>query len=102
MLFRSADQPSGLGPETVQMRHDWKFVGGDGKPKVNSKGKLWIDAVEEWNEGGRRGPLPGLGEKKTIAQLRKEDGTAQADYSVRRPDYFLRPEVSVVLCVAAR
>ncbi|KAI0664372.1 seven-hairpin glycosidase [Cubamyces menziesii] len=87
-----ADQPSGLGPETVQMRHDWKFVGEDGKPKVNSKGKLWIDAVEEWNEGGRRGPLPGLGEKKTITQLRKEDGTAQADYSVRRPDYFLRPE----------
>ncbi|KAI8985697.1 seven-hairpin glycosidase [Trametes punicea] len=85
-----ADQPSGLGPEIVDMAHTRR----DGRT-VNTKSTLWIDAVEEWRGKGEEGPLPGLGEKKPIPYTKP--ATARVpdepwDYVVRRPEYFLRPE----------
>ncbi|KAI0675938.1 seven-hairpin glycosidase [Trametes maxima] len=83
-----ADQPSGLGPEVVDMAYT------PGDAKVRS-GTLWIDAVEEWYSAGAQGPIPGTGEKKPIPYtLGATVKTPQApwDYVVRRSDYFLRPE----------
>ncbi|KAI0761336.1 glycoside hydrolase [Trametes elegans] len=80
--------PSGLGPEVVDMEH----TTAEGK---NGKGKLWMDAVEEWHRKGRRGLLPGTGGKKAVMYTRPEGakvGGGPWDYVVRRADYFLRPE----------
>ncbi|KAI9062605.1 glycoside hydrolase family 47 protein [Trametes sanguinea] len=85
-----ADQPSGLGPEVVDMEHTTR----DGASK-DTKGILWMDAVEGWRHKGRTGPLPGTDEKKPIPYtLSEKERAPQApwDYVVRRHDYFLRPE----------
>ncbi|KAI0369832.1 seven-hairpin glycosidase [Pilatotrama ljubarskyi] len=85
-----ADQPSGLGPEVVDMLHEVRR--GD---KVDRNGKLWIDAVEEWYANGQRGPMPGKGDKTPIPYTVPEKTKAADgpwDYVVRRADYFLRPE----------
>ncbi|KAI0630700.1 seven-hairpin glycosidase [Trametes polyzona] len=87
-----ADQPTGLGPEVVAMAHGTRDKAGK---VVNRNAKLWIDAVEEWRKGGKRGPLPGLGEKKPIVYDRPEGVSVpdnRWDYVVRRTEYFLRPE----------
>ena len=78
-----ADMPSGFGPEVAVMDH---------------KSRPWIELLEEWRAAGGRGPLPGLNEKQPIPFTRppKEKSLHQPwDYMVVRPDYLLRPEVSV-------
>ncbi|KAI0754811.1 seven-hairpin glycosidase [Daedaleopsis nitida] len=77
-----ADQPSGLGPETVGM---------------DLKSTPWIDALEEWRERGKGGVMPGLGRNAStpVPYTKSEYDKAPSepwDYVVRRAEYFLRPE----------
>ncbi|KAG9312664.1 glycoside hydrolase family 47 protein [Chiua virens] len=100
-----ADQPTGLGPEAVQM---------DADPDLDAIG--WMDALRTWkkHEGGggvrgwwkglsRRGhPPPGVGDiEPWTPRLVHEDATVEMenrpsgvhmDYSVKNPAYYLRPE----------
>ena len=80
-----ADMPSGLGPEIATM---------------NAKSEPWIDAVEAWQASGGEGPLPGLKPKKPIPYDQTKAGGSKArvegpwDYTIKRAEYVLRPEVS--------
>ena len=80
-----ADMPTGLGPEIVEM---------------DPKSRLWIDEVEEWRARGGVGAglrMPGLGAEKPILYTRpKKERLVEGpwDYVIKRPEYFLRPEVS--------
>ncbi|KAG6333529.1 hypothetical protein ID866_5565 [Astraeus odoratus] len=83
-----ADQPSGLGPETVAMRVGGKF----GVTR-------WMDAVQTWDRNGRQGPPPGVGDIKpwvedpaaTTAKER-DQAAIKRDYGIRNIAYYLRPE----------
>jgi len=75
-----ADQPTGLGPEEVAMKHPVERE----HPEVTSNSNgLWIHAMEKWRIGGREGTPPGID---------PEQGAAQRDYEMRKPEYLLRPE----------
>jgi mannosyl-oligosaccharide alpha-1,2-mannosidase len=86
-----ADQVSGMGPDELWMAAD-------------AEGGTWIEAVERWKQSGARGSPPGLAPKAPV----KFDATAHTltggnsvfdtqrtiqDYSFKRRDYLLRPEV---------
>ncbi|KAI0272317.1 mannosidase [Gloeopeniophorella convolvens] len=64
-----ADQPSGLGPESVSVTHD-------------AEPRRWLDALDAWDGIGAP---PGVG---PLAPVR----TGERDYMMRRADYLLRPE----------
>lgn len=83
-----ADQPSGLGPDTIAMR-----IGKPGEIR-------WMDAMQRWKASGQLGSPPGVGDKrpwvanpkaKTFKQ--KQTDTITRDYSIRNTAYYLRPEV---------
>ncbi|KAF8452325.1 glycoside hydrolase family 47 protein [Boletus edulis BED1] len=91
-----ADQPTGLGPEIVQM-------------DVNETGAIqWIDALRTWKADRDGRSPPGVGDMKpwtsplhenvTVEQLipagrRKGDpDTFGRDYLIRNTGYYLRPE----------
>jgi len=83
-----ADQPSGLGPETVTMR-----IGKSGEIR-------WMDAMQEWKANGQSGSPPGVGDKrpwvgnpKAKNVREKQIDTISRDYSIRNTGYYLRPEV---------
>jgi mannosyl-oligosaccharide alpha-1,2-mannosidase len=74
-----ADQESGLGPDQMKMRGD---------------GRRWMEVVDEWESGGRRGGEipPGMGEPEP------EKDSGKRDYYTPYPNsYFLRPEVRIFL-----
>ncbi|KAH7922317.1 glycoside hydrolase family 47 protein [Leucogyrophana mollusca] len=83
-----ADQPTGLGPETVQMRSGGPF------------GEIpWMEAMQVWRKRGRKGSPPGVGDKRQWAgdhnatTAKERDIAANSrDYGVRNQDYYLRPE----------
>ena len=88
-----ADEPSGLGPEQVYMNGspDSRI-----HPKDLKRGGLWIDTLERWRGNRRQGLPPGLGDK--VPFVPKPGDTSgdiflALDYTVRRPEYLLRPEV---------
>lgn len=88
-----ADQPSGLGPEQVFMNS-----GLDDRqhPKDIQYGGLWIDMLERWRTNNNRKLPPGLGDKLPFAQklgATSGDIYMGLDYTVRRSEYLLRPEV---------
>lgn len=91
-----ADQPTGLGPDEVYMT---AMPDTRSHAKDFHHGGLWIDYLERWRKrGGRRLP-PGLGEKLPIVPKDGEPVQGlklKRDYMIRRPDYLLRPEVSVI------
>ncbi|KAI6010682.1 glycoside hydrolase family 47 protein [Pisolithus orientalis] len=83
-----ADQPTGLGPETVSMRAGGKF----GITR-------WMSAVRAWDRQGRRGPPPGVGDKLPwseppglVSTKERDRATVTRDYGVRNIAYYLRPE----------
>ncbi|KAH7885871.1 glycoside hydrolase family 47 protein [Phlebopus sp. FC_14] len=83
-----ADQPSGLGPDTVSMRVGGKF----GETR-------WMDAMREWKKGGSVDLPPGVKEKRPWtadprATTAKERDVAaiKRDYGIRNVAYYLRPE----------
>ncbi|CCM04172.1 uncharacterized protein FIBRA_06334 [Fibroporia radiculosa] len=72
-----ADQPSGLGPDEVNMVPM-------PKSDENPRGGLWVDHLERWER--TRSPVPpGLERVPPLLQ-------GERDYSMRKPGYFLRPE----------
>ena len=92
-----ADQPTGLGADSVIM--DTIFVtGGMGEEiKKETKTLLWMDAVDKWRKGGRRGVVPGLAPKRPVIFNEKDEPStrrAKRDYSIMDGRYLLRPEVS--------
>ncbi|KAH7930222.1 glycoside hydrolase family 47 protein [Leucogyrophana mollusca] len=87
-----ADQPTGLGPETVQMRL------GD-----NNSETPWMEAMQVWRTNGSKGSPPGVGDKRqwvgdfnaTTTEEDDSDSDTAADtrdYEIRNHDYYLRPE----------
>jgi mannosyl-oligosaccharide alpha-1,2-mannosidase len=75
MLY--ADQESGLAPEEVQMTSD---------------GRRWMEVVDEWELGGRKGDVPpGMGEPGP------ERDPSKRDYYPYQRTYYLRPEVRFFL-----
>lgn len=73
------DQASGLGPDGLRM----------------APGGLWVDAVKEWEAGGRAGGIP-----PGLEEGGRKDGR-ERDYGTGSPAYLLRPEVRVS-CVRIR
>lgn len=87
-----ADQPSGLGPDTVTMR-----IGKSGEIR-------WMDAMQKWKESGQLGSPPGVGDKepwvgnpkaRTVRQ--KQIDAITRDYTIKNTAYYLRPEVWLML-----
>ncbi|EDR14049.1 glycoside hydrolase family 47 protein [Laccaria bicolor S238N-H82] len=82
-----ADQPSGLGPDEITM----KTIHYDSP----SESYLWIKAVEKWRTTGRRGPVPGVADRKPVVYTERERLSGKGvgrDYVLRKPGYLLRPE----------
>ncbi|KIJ59230.1 glycoside hydrolase family 47 protein [Hydnomerulius pinastri MD-312] len=83
-----ADQPSGLGPDTVAMRVGGKF----GETR-------WMDAMRKWKKSGHLGSPPGVADRRpwvgnpnaTTAREREIDAIGR-DYGIRNMGYYLRPE----------
>jgi len=92
-----ADQPTGLGPESVSMAdraeltrahlRDWNDA---------AKRRLWIKQLDLWRAKDGRNFPPGLGTKEPhvlrLEDLRHIDATTRRDYVVNQPEYLLRPE----------
>ncbi|TCD63846.1 hypothetical protein EIP91_004888 [Steccherinum ochraceum] len=77
-----AEQPSGLGPESVNMfPPHLKFEG----KRYGAESGLWIDTLDKWNKMGRKGVPPGTEEKDL-------ENSSLRDYQVVRTNYLLRPE----------
>ena len=59
---------------------------------MSSNGRRWMEAVDEWKLGGRRGSVPpGMGEPKPERNPRRRD------YNNRYPNVWgLRPEVKKI------
>ncbi|KAG6374849.1 glycoside hydrolase family 47 protein [Boletus reticuloceps] len=82
-----ADQPSGLGPDTVSMR-------------IDQSGEIrWMDEMRRWKASGQIGPPPGVGDKrpwvgnpKAKAVWEKQIDTITRDYTIKNTAYYLRPE----------
>lgn len=74
-----ADQPTGLGAETVMMK----------RPEGEIS-HLWIDVMQKWRASGGRGYAPGLGDKPPVPFT---GDISKSDYSLSAAAYFLRPEV---------
>jgi mannosyl-oligosaccharide alpha-1,2-mannosidase len=53
-------------------------------------GEKWVDALKKWDDGGRKGRVPGLGKGKV-------GGEGGRDYT-GDAGYYLRPEVSLFPC----
>lgn len=79
-----ADQPTGLGPEEILMAQP---ASRDRSGTFNMSSGLWIDSMEQWRISGRQGTPPGIEQKDP------EPDAAKRDYELRKPAYFLRPEV---------
>lgn len=94
-----ADQQSHLGPEEVVMYHtpDHK------KPYERVVGSLWFETLESWRKSGSRGLPPGLAQKAPVIYDKQEGlkgllkGKPSRDYVIRKTEYLLRPEVSIVI-----
>lgn len=90
-----ADQPSGLGPETVIMHHPSLDRT---HPKAFAQDEnTWINALEKWRKSRKGGVPPGVGIKTPIVMadesgIQNKDNTKRG-YHMRRLDYLLRPEV---------
>ncbi|EIW79097.1 glycoside hydrolase family 47 protein [Coniophora puteana RWD-64-598 SS2] len=84
-----ADQPTGLGPDSVTMRAGGIY---DEVP--------WLDALDAWRKAGRKGSPPGVGGKTpwtqwnlTYASAKDRDRIfAERDYGLKNAAYYLRPE----------
>ncbi|KAG6883681.1 hypothetical protein C0992_008139 [Termitomyces sp. T32_za158] len=68
------DTETGLGPDEVQMLPGAWVVGGKG---------LWIKHLREWEEKGRQGDPPGLGEVEKAEER---------EYMLKKRKFLLRPE----------
>ena len=90
-----ADQISGVGPDELWMA-------------AEAGGGTWIEAVEKWKKSGARGTPPGLGPKAPVkydVNASSEGFDTQVvsqDYTLKRQDYLLRPEVRAVLSYLPR
>ncbi|KAI0782674.1 glycoside hydrolase [Abortiporus biennis] len=85
-----ADGVNGLGTEQVG------FVVPPPKDRDHPKewwlratGNPWIEAMDTWRETGQQGIPPGVGEKEPV----RNTSILARDYTIRRPEYILRPEV---------
>lgn len=93
-----ADQPTGLGPDEMQIQGQVKLVW-DAKDELwihNDIGLHWLDAMEKWKQAGSRGAPPGVGIKSPVHVSFHEKTTQRGrkrDYLAKKPDYLLRPEV---------
>ncbi|KAG9312816.1 glycoside hydrolase family 47 protein [Chiua virens] len=90
------DQPTGLGPDIVAMR--------TGK----SGGIRWMDEMRKWKTSGQLGPPPGVGDKrpwvanpKAMTVRQKQIDTITRDYGIKNTDYYLRPEVWIMLSLSS-
>ncbi|CCM00756.1 uncharacterized protein FIBRA_02796 [Fibroporia radiculosa] len=98
-----ADQPTGLGPDEVRMlpKQDSSrsFQGQRAKSMVPT-GRLWVNEMRKWRDGGEHGWPPGLGDKKPVRYTLEEMQNSKTrgaknqvrDYTLGRTDYLLRPE----------
>lgn len=100
-----ADQPSGLGPETVIMHHQSPEEGSGDRVHPKAFGQLgdgsWIGALERWRKSRRDEFPPGVGPKipivmSDISGIQNEENSKRG-YHMRRVDYLLRPEVRFFL-----
>ena len=93
-----ADQPSGLGPEEMQIQGQIDPVWDASEERWTHKDVAvhWLDAMEKWKWTGSRGAPPGVGNKKPVI-LNPDDTPTnrkrKRDYLARKPAYLLRPEV---------
>ncbi|KAF7420774.1 hypothetical protein PC9H_011292 [Pleurotus ostreatus] len=67
-----ADQATGLGPDGVQF---------------DEQSRLWVDALAEWERGGREGGAP-----PGVSEVPEEHAADKRDYRVSSSVYLLRPE----------
>ncbi|KAG6813871.1 hypothetical protein H0H92_006278 [Tricholoma furcatifolium] len=74
-----ADTNTGLGADEMAMLPG-EWLKGD-------KG-LWITHLKKWDQNGRRGPPPGLGELKVTVHATPEE----REYQLKKSMYLLRPE----------
>lgn len=80
-----ADSATGLGPDGLMMEWD-----GDGdEDGSGGGGERWVEALRRWEDGGRKGDVPGLG--LGVAGV---GAGAGRDYT-GNAGYYLRPEVRV-------
>ena len=82
-----ADQPTGLSPDEAFMQTDPRPI-------------LWIDELDNWSMGGRRGRPPNTTPIKPAPHVSVQH-RGEKDYGVRRAGYELRPEVIIVAPFAA-
>ena len=93
-----ADQPTGLGPDEMQIQGQIKLVW-NAKEELwihNDIGLHWLDAMEKWKQAGSHSAPPGVGFKSPVHVSFHETTTRRGrkrDYLARKPDYLLRPEV---------
>ncbi|ETW78786.1 glycoside hydrolase family 47 protein [Heterobasidion irregulare TC 32-1] len=74
-----ADQPTGLSPDEAFMQTDPRPI-------------LWVDELDNWSMGGRRGRPPNTTPIKPAPHVSVQH-RGEKDYGVRRAGYELRPEV---------
>lgn len=67
-----AESRSGLGPEHIAFP---------------APGRRWVDALDEWDAHGARGPPPGTGQARAVWML------GSREYRITDGRYMLRPEV---------
>ncbi|KAH8103847.1 glycoside hydrolase [Cristinia sonorae] len=79
-----ADQPTGLGPESVIMNPP--PASRDHSRAFNISSGLWVEAIAKWNDGKREAEPPGTEEKSP------ESHFLSKDYLIYKAQYFLRPE----------
>ncbi|KAF8623208.1 hypothetical protein AX15_006446 [Amanita polypyramis BW_CC] len=92
-----ADQPSGLGPDEIQMQGQIDAVWDANEERWMHKdaGLHWLDAMEKWKRTGSRGAPPGVGNKRPVILNPNDTLTNQKrkrDYLALKPAYLLRPE----------
>jgi len=92
-----ADQPTGLGPDEMQIQGQIKSVWNDKEELwiFEDIGLHWLDAMEKWKQTGGRSSPPGVGNKSPVHTSHLETATQHGrkrDYLASKPAYLLRPE----------
>jgi len=100
-----ADSATGLGPDEMMiidgsLRKTNQVENGMDTIRrrwVEPDSHLWIDVLDRWKWNGAKGVVPGLEAKKPVvyteAQRLSSKGKGR-DYTFRKTDYLLRPEVT--------
>lgn len=96
-----ADSATGLGPDEVTImdgshRKTKQEENEMGRRWIEPDSHLWIDVLDRWKWSGSKGVVPGLETKAPVVYSKAERlswKSKSRDYTMRKTNYLLRPEV---------